>query len=50
MAKAITLEMGAPIDFSTQLQAVPGASHIKYYIKAAAYTHLTLLTKRDVKD
>ena len=33
MAKAITLEMGAPIDFSTQLQAGTGASHIKSYIK-----------------
>ena len=28
MAKAISLEMGAPIDFSTQLQAGTGASHI----------------------
>ena len=25
--------MGAPIDFSTQLQAGTGASHIKSYIK-----------------
>ena len=33
MAQAITLEMGAPIDFSTQLQAGTGASHIKSYIK-----------------
>ena len=33
MAKAISLEMGAPIDFSTQLQAGTGASHIKSYIK-----------------
>ena len=33
MAKAISLEMGAPIDFSTQLQAGTGASHIKTYIK-----------------
>ena len=32
MAKAISLEMGAPIDFSTQLQAGTGASHIKSYI------------------
>ena len=29
MAQAISLEMGAPIDFSTQLQAGTGASHIK---------------------
>ena len=33
MAKAISLEMGAPIDFSTKLQAGTGASHIKSYIK-----------------
>ena len=33
MAQAISLEMGAPIDFSTQLQAGTGASHIKSYIK-----------------
>ena len=33
MAEAISLEMGAPIDFSTQLQAGTGASHIKSYIK-----------------
>ena len=33
MAKAISLEMGAPIDFSTQLQAGTGASHIKTFIK-----------------
>ena len=33
MAKAISLEMGAPIDFSTQLQAGSGASHIKTFIK-----------------
>ena len=33
MAKAISLEMGAPIDFSTQLQAGTGASHIKSYIR-----------------
>ena len=33
MAKAISLEMGSPIDFSTQLQAGTGASHIKSYIK-----------------
>ena len=32
MAKAISLEMGAPIDFSTQLQAGSGASHIKTFI------------------
>ena len=31
--QAISLEMGAPIDFSTQLQAGTGASHIKSYIK-----------------
>ena len=34
MAKAISLEMGAPIDFSTQLQAGT----------AVSYTHLTLPT------
>ena len=33
MAEAISLEMGSPIDFSTQLQAGTGASHIKSYIK-----------------
>ena len=33
MAQAISLEMGAPIDFSTQLQAGTGASHIKTFIK-----------------
>ena len=33
MAEAISLELGAPIDFSTQLQAGTGASHIKSYIK-----------------
>ena len=33
MAQAISLEMGAPIDFSTQLQAGTGASHIKSYIR-----------------
>ena len=31
--KLYLLEMGAPIDFSTQLQAGTGASHIKSYIK-----------------
>ena len=34
MAKAISLEMGAPIDFSTQLQAGTGASHIKSLYKS----------------
>ena len=33
IAEAITLEMGAPKDFSTQLQAGTGASHIKTFIK-----------------
>jgi len=33
IAQAITLEMGAPKDFSTQLQAGTGASHIKSFIK-----------------
>ena len=33
IAETITTEMGAPIDFSTQLQAGTGASHIKSYIK-----------------
>ena len=33
IAEAITLEMGAPKDFSTQLQAGTGASHIKSFIK-----------------
>ena len=32
IAEAITLEMGAPKDFSTQLQAGTGASHIKSFI------------------
>ena len=40
MAKAISLEMGAPIDFSTQLQAGTGASHIKSYIKVLKNIHL----------
>ena len=31
MAKTISLEMGAPIDFSTQLQTGTGANHIKSY-------------------
>jgi len=31
MAKTISLEMGAPIDFSTELQAATGASHIKSF-------------------
>jgi aldehyde dehydrogenase (NAD+) len=39
MAKAISLEMGAPIDFSTQLQAGTGASHIKSYIKGFKRIH-----------
>ncbi len=33
IAKAITLEMGAPKDFATKLQAGTGASHIKSFIK-----------------
>ena len=33
VAKAITLEMGAPKDFSSQLQAGSGAGHIKSFIK-----------------
>jgi len=33
VAEAITLEMGAPKDFSSQLQAGAGASHIKSFIK-----------------
>ena len=33
IAEAITLEMGAPKDFSTQLQAGTGASHIKSFIR-----------------
>jgi len=33
VAEAITLEMGAPKDFSTQLQAGTGASHIKSFTK-----------------
>ena len=33
MAKAISLEMGAPIDFSTQLQAGTGAAHLKSFIR-----------------
>jgi len=33
VAEAITLEMGAPKDFSSQLQAGSGASHIKSFIK-----------------
>ena len=36
MAEAISLEMGSPIDFSTQLQAGTGASHIKSYMKVLA--------------
>jgi len=31
MAKTISLEMGAPIDFSTQLQTGTGANHIKSF-------------------
>jgi aldehyde dehydrogenase (NAD+) len=33
VAEAITLEMGAPKDFSSQLQAGTGASHIKSFTK-----------------
>ena len=33
VAEAITLEMGAPRDFSSQLQAGSGAGHIKSFIK-----------------
>jgi len=33
VAEAITLEMGAPKDFSSQLQAGSGAGHIKSFIK-----------------
>ncbi len=33
IAEAITLEMGAPKDFATQLQAGTGASHIKSFIR-----------------
>jgi len=33
IAEAITLEMGAPKDFSSQLQAGTGASHIKSFIR-----------------
>ena len=31
MAKLITLEMGAPMKFSTEMQAATGASHIKSF-------------------
>ena len=43
MAKAISLEMGAPIDFSTQLQAGTGASHIKTFIKVLKDYNLSLI-------
>ena len=33
MAKLISLEMGAPINFSTKMQAATGASHIKSFIR-----------------
>ena len=33
IAEAITLEMGAPKDFSSQLQTGTGASHIKSFIR-----------------
>ena len=33
VAEAITLEMGAPKDFSTKMQASAGAGHIKSFIK-----------------
>ena len=33
ISEAITLEMGAPKDFSTKLQTGTGASHIKSFIK-----------------
>ena len=33
IAKAITLEMGAPKDFASKLQAGTGASHIKSFIR-----------------
>ena len=33
IAEAITLEMGAPKDFSSQLQAGTGASHIKSFVR-----------------
>ena len=33
MAKLISLEMGAPINFSTEMQAATGASHIKSFKK-----------------
>ena len=33
IAKAITLEMGAPKDFATKLQAGTGAAHIKSFIR-----------------
>jgi aldehyde dehydrogenase (NAD+) len=35
MAEAMTLEMGAPIDFSNDSQAVAGATHIKDFLDAA---------------
>ena len=31
MAKLISLEMGAPIKFSTEMQAATGAGHIKSF-------------------
>ncbi|MFT4715560.1 MAG: aldehyde dehydrogenase (NAD+) [Paracoccaceae bacterium] len=34
MAKAISMEMGAPIDMSVQQQVVTGSSHIKNFIRA----------------
>ena len=33
MAKLISLEMGAPINFSTEMQAATGASHIKSFTR-----------------
>ena len=33
IAESITIEMGAPIDFSTKLQAGTGAAHIKSFIR-----------------
>ena len=41
MAEAISLEMGAPMDWATDVQTGSGQTHLE----AVSYTHLTLPTK-----
>ena len=53
ISDAITLEMGAPKDFSTKMQASAGASHIKSFINLTSseiYSSRTYYSKERFDD